>query len=52
MARIKGIKCIKRNGSEYWYAALGGKSPQYCGNGEKGHKLAVAARSKYVAKKY
>jgi integrase len=49
---MKGVKCIKRNGSEYWYAALGRKSPQYCGKGEEGRELAEAARSKYVAKKY
>ncbi len=52
MAKMKGVRCIERNGSQYWYAALGGKSPQYCGKGEKGSKLAVAARSKFVAKKY
>lgn len=52
MAKIKGVRCIKRNGSQYWYAALGGKSPQYCGKGPEGKKLAEAARSKYVAKQY
>jgi integrase len=52
VAKIKGVRCIKRNGSQYWYAALGGKSPRYCGKGPEGKKLAVAARSKYVAKQY
>ena len=52
MAKIKGVRCIERNGKTYWYAALGGKVPQYCGKGEKGRKLAEAARSKYMAKKY
>jgi len=49
---MKGVKCIERNGSQYWYAALGGKSPQYCGKDEDGRKMAVAARSKYVGKQY
>jgi len=51
MARIKGIKCIKRNGSEYWYAALGSKNPDYCGKGEQGKKDALEARHKYEYQK-
>jgi integrase len=52
MAKMKGVKCQKRNGTEYWYAALGGKSPQYCGKGNKGRKLAETARKKFEVKKY
>ncbi len=50
--KMKGVRYIERSGTRYWYAALGGRSPQYCGKGEKGRKLAVAARSNHVAKQY
>jgi integrase len=49
--KIKGVTCITRNGSTYWYARVDGERV-YCGKGDKGYKLAVAARSKYVAKRY
>jgi integrase len=46
-----GITSITRNGNTYWYARVDGHR-KYCGKGEKGRKLAVAARSKSVAKRY
>jgi hypothetical protein len=49
--KIKGVTCIIRNGATYWYARVGGQRV-YCGKGDKGYKVAVAARSKYVAKRY
>lgn len=51
MAKMRGIKCDKRNGTEYWYAALGGKNPDYCGKGEQGRKDALEARHKYEHQK-
>jgi integrase len=48
---MKGVTSITRNGSTYWYARVDGER-KYCGKDEKGRKLAVAARSKYVAKRY
>jgi integrase len=48
---IKGVTSITRNGATYWYARVNGER-KYCGKDEKGRKLAVAARSKYVAKRY
>ena len=49
--KLKGITSITRNGSTYWYARIDGKKP-YCGKGDKGRKLAEAARGKYEGKKY
>jgi hypothetical protein len=49
--KIKGVTCITRNGGTYWYARVDGQRV-YCMKGDKGHKVAVAARSKYVAKRY
>jgi integrase len=48
---MKGITKITRKGADYWYARVDGER-KYCGKGEKGRKLAIAARSKYVAKRY
>ncbi len=48
---MKGVTSITRNGSTYWYARVDGER-KYCGKDEKGRKLAVAARSKCVAKRY
>ena len=49
--KIKGVTCIKRKGTIYWYARVDGRR-RYCGKDAKGHKLAVAARSKFVARRY
>jgi integrase len=46
-----GVTSITRNGTDYWYARVDGDR-KYCGKGQKGHKLAVAERSKCVAKRY
>jgi len=48
---MKGVTCITRKGSAYWYARVDGRRV-YCGEGAKGRELAVAARSKAVAKRY
>lgn len=44
---MKGVRC--RNG--YWYARIEGHE-KYCGKGEKGRKLAEAARKKWEVKQY
>ena len=49
--RMKGVTCIKRKVTIYWYARVDGRRV-YCGKGDRGYKVAVAARSKYVAKRY
>jgi integrase len=49
--QMKGTTCITRNGSAYWYAQVDGRRV-YCGKDEKGRKLAEAARSKYVGRRY
>ena len=49
--KIKGVTSITRNGSTYWYARVDGERV-YCGKGDKGYKLAVAARAKHVARQY
>ena len=48
---MKGVTCIERNGSVYWYARTDGHRV-YCGQGDKGKKLAEAGRAKYVTKQY
>jgi integrase len=48
---MKGVTSITRNGATYWYAQIDGHRV-YCGKDEKGRKLAEAARSKYVGRKY
>jgi integrase len=48
---MKGVTSITRNGAIYWYAQVDGRRV-YCGKDEKGWKLAEAARSKYVGRKY
>lgn len=48
---MKGVTCITRNGAAYWYARVDGRRV-YCGEGAKGRKLAEAARSKHVTRKY
>jgi integrase len=49
--KMKGVTCINRNGATYWYARVDGQRV-YCGKGDRGYKVAVAARSKYVARRY
>ena len=49
--KIKGVTCIKRKGTTYWYARVDGRRV-CCGKGDKGYKVAVAARSKSIAKQY
>ena len=48
---MKGVSKIERKGSVYWYARIDGNRV-YCGEGDKGKKLAEAGRAKYVAKQY
>ena len=48
---MKGVSSIQKNGSIYWYARIDSKKV-YCGKDEKGRKLAEAAKSKDIAKKY
>jgi hypothetical protein len=49
--KMRGVTCIERNGTHYYYARVGGQRV-YCGKGEKGLKLAEAARAKEIAKRY
>jgi len=49
--KMKGVTCIERNGSVYGYARTDGHRV-YCGQGDKGKKLAEAGRAKYVGKQY
>jgi len=44
---MKGV----RTKDGYWYARIDG-AEQYCGKGETGHKLAIAARMKWEVKQY
>jgi len=48
---IKGVTSIKRNSAEYWYARIGGIK-KYCGEGDKGLQIAIAAKAKEIAKSY
>ncbi|MBW2346065.1 MAG: site-specific integrase [Deltaproteobacteria bacterium] len=50
-AKVKGVTCVKRNGSVYWYARIDGQRVYY-GEGDKGQKLAEAARAKNIVEKY
>lgn len=49
--KIKGVTCIKRKGTIYWYARVDGRRV-CCGKGDKGYRLAVKARQKYEVKQY
>ncbi len=49
--KMKGVTFIKRKVTIYWYARVDGRRV-YCGKDDKGYKVAVAARSKHVAKLY
>lgn len=48
---MKGVTYTERKGVLYYYARVDGQRV-YCGKGDKGRKLAEAARSKHVAKQY
>jgi integrase len=48
---MKGVSCVTRKGVEYWYANLDGQK-KYCGKGDKGYKLATAAKAKSIARGY
>ncbi|MCK4728872.1 MAG: hypothetical protein KAT27_08115, partial [Desulfobacterales bacterium] len=48
---MKGVTCIERKGTIYWYARIDGRRV-YCGQGAEGKKLAEAARAKHIAKEY
>jgi integrase len=48
---MKGVSCVTRKGVEYWYANLEGQK-KYCGKGDKGYKIATAAKAKSIAKGY
>ena len=48
---IKGVTCITRKGVDYWYARINGEK-KYCGIGDKGRKIAEAAKAKDITKKY
>ncbi|PQP35219.1 hypothetical protein C6A37_03650 [Desulfobacteraceae bacterium SEEP-SAG9] len=45
--KMKGV--FQKKG--YWYARIDGQE-KYCGKGDKGHDLAVAAKAKEIAKAY
>ena len=49
--KIKGVTCIARNGSTYWYARVDGRR-KYCGKDDKGKKLAEIARKKWEVRQY
>ena len=48
---MKGVSCSVRNGVEYWYAQIEGQK-KYCGAGDKGREIAIAAKAKDIAKNY
>jgi uncharacterized protein YneR len=48
---MKGLSCINKKNTVHWYARIGGVK-KYCGIGEKGKKIAIAAKRKEIAKKY
>lgn len=48
---MRGVSCIERNGSVYWYARIDGQRA-YCGKDQEGKELAVAARGKYEGKRF
>lgn len=51
MKQMKGVSCIKRGSSEYWSAQIDGRK-LYCGKGDKGKKMAEAAKAKHIARQY
>ncbi len=47
----KGVSFIAKEGVEYWYARIKGQK-KYCGKGDKGREIAIAAKAKNIARKY
>ena len=48
---MKGVSRVTRSGIDYWYARIGnGKT--YCGKGDIGFQIAIAAKAKDLAKSY
>ena len=48
---MKGVTKRDRNGKVYWYTRIDGKRT-YCGEGDKGKAIAMAARGKHLATSY
>ncbi|MBW2470338.1 MAG: site-specific integrase, partial [Deltaproteobacteria bacterium] len=48
---MKGVSCAVKGSTEYWYARIDGNK-KYCGIGEKGKKIAIAAKAKEITRKY
>jgi integrase len=48
---MKGVSSTIKNGSEYWYARIDGQK-KYCGKGDKGREIAIAAKAKEISKAY
>jgi len=48
---MKGVSCSVRKGVEYWYARIDGQK-KYCGAGNKGREIAIAAKAKDIAVKF
>ena len=48
---IKGVTSRTRKGVVYWYVNVDGEK-KYCGKGDKGYEMAVAAKSKSIADKF
>jgi integrase len=48
---MRGVSSVTRKGVVYWYARIGDKKT-YCGKGDKGFQIAVAAKGKDLAKGY
>ena len=48
---MKGVSSIVKNESEYWYARIDGQKT-YCGRGDQGRDIAIAAKAKEITKQY
>ena len=48
---MKGVSCVTKGSTEYWYARIDGQK-KYCGKGDKGREIAIAAKAKQIAKNY
>jgi integrase len=48
---MKGVSSTIKNGSEYWYARIDSQK-KYCGKGDKGREIAIAAKAKAITKQY
>jgi integrase len=47
----QGVTVQTRSGVQYYYARLGNKR-KYCGRGEQGFEIAIAARAMHIGKRY